>query len=463
MDNNVKKIIAEAFSELYKEIISEKENFIGIPTERITNDRVDSLINQAKKRGSGVYYNFHSGDNESQRNFNKIIDALINDYLQTGNQNSKSAIQSAFIPHSKKMETIVGRGFYNNPKLEDGLSSAYEQVLINNFDKVIDAYKKGTDTFSGLVTSDMKRKLLNFMTGYEGNGIGTGEDTFSGNKGLKSLETPIGDAGGTLGDKLGNIGDYDVDLDTGMSSNDRREDKVTTQREILDVAIKLLYDSMTEADDFGGGEGFKGKGKEKQYIALKSLIMGEPTEEVMEDYPGMFHDIKDVSRQFGYAVASPEAKEVSGIISDIYGVDFSFANLSRVGSQVGSQSHEWDADAAPISSGSNSGIGVAPAKKIKKSRTPKMDSEWKSLQSLMSQIGLKDKDFQSVKLIKNIVDSLKSNGNVELADNIIQTLERYKDAEKEARMSGEYGNKQVSIKESEIDSIMEAVIKRLSK
>jgi hypothetical protein len=450
MDKNVKKIISEAFNELYNEIINE---------ESIRREDIPTIIDRAKRTGRGIEYNFDSSvlNDDSARNFNTIMDALIDAYLAIEGETPekakiREAIQGAFNPSLPKMVSTVGKGFYKfGEDLKDAMSDAYREVLLQDFDKIINAYNKGTGTFSGLVTSDIKRKVISNLRG-------SGQDVF-GNKdgGPRSMEDPIGDDL-TLGDTLSNRGDD--------FARDNREYKKL--KDALETTIDMVYGQLTETGADGEPQ-FKNPLAEKRFKAFEGLIMGDTTQQVLDDNPGIFKDVSDVNREFGRTVEAAVKAGINDYISNAYGINFDLESIDpKLLKQTFSQSGEWAV-------GKRKGKEVGKVTKIK---TPEMVAAWKNVQQVMSKLGLKDKDFNSAVKQRDILQKLKGEGNEELAREITSALLKFQDASKAAKEQGKFDVKRTllpSKPEEETDEygtffegvdyeeLMRRVINRLNK
>lgn len=441
---NIKKVISEAFNELYSEMFSEATD-------------VASAIERAKRTGRGPAYDFEGstgeGEPQAAHDFNTIIDALVDDYLATGNPKSKEAVQAAFSPSYNKVKNVVhGRSFFNHPKAEDALSSAYEESMIKNFDKLADAYSKSDKSFGGLVVHDMRNKFMNYIKGGGEDVFGRAGDT------PRSMEDPTGD-NLTLGSMLSSKGGSEADYAS-------KEANIEKLRDALDTTITMMYNMMTVADE-EGNETFKSDADKKKFAAFEGLITGTPHEEIMDKYPGLFSKPTEINIYFGRAINSPEAAEVSEMISDTYGVNLDLSKIDpKFIKHTSAQSKDWGAFS-----------------REERIRTPEMKEAWKDVQDVMETLGLKDAAFGTDKKVYQIVQNLRDEGNDEKAEEILDVYDRYLAVKKREEDKGrygavktflptsdseeaeasEFGNMFEGLSEKEIDMLMERVLKRLSK
>jgi hypothetical protein len=441
---NIKKVISEAFNELYSELFTEAID-------------VQSAIERAKRTGRGPAYNFEGsegeGEPDSAHDFNTIIDALVDDYIETGNPKSREAIQAAFSPSYNKVKNVVhGRQFFNHPKSEDALSAAYEESLLQNFDKLIDAYRKGDKSFSGLVVYDMRNKFTNHIKGGGKDVFGRMGDTPA------SMEDPTGD-NLTLGSMLSSRGGSEQDYEA-------KEGEISKLRDALETTVTMMYNKMTDVDA-EGNETFKNDSDKRKFAAFEGLITGTPHEEIMDKYPGLFKKPTEINIYFGRAVNSPEAAEVSEMISDTYGVNLDLSSIDpKFIKHTSAQSKDWGAFS-----------------KEERIRTPEMKAAWKDVQDVMATLGLKDAAFNTDKKVYKIVQNLRDEGNEEKAEEILNVYDAFLNVKKREEEKGRYGAVKTflptsepeeveasefgsmfeGLSEAQINMLMERVLKRLSK
>lgn len=449
MKKDIKTIISEAFNELYTEFLNEDASVLAknlSPKEiQIAND----LIQKSKTRGGqgGLSYNFQPGDVSRQRIFNYVVDALIDDYKLTRNPKSKEAIQSALYPASgSKMFNIIawpGKG----EDMEDAAASAYEQTLINNFDDDVNSYKTGTGGFTALVLNNLKARVKNYFMGYSGSGTG-GEDAI-GMGGAKSIDTPLSGSGGeegserTLKDKMGDkFGDLDPAI-SGFASDELEE-----QKQILDVVYGWLKNNVSN----------------RQYIAFKELTQGSTPREIVEEYPDLFQDIKAPSRLFAQLQASPQAQEISDLVSHAFKINWNLADINPKNlGQTSSMNPEF---------------GDTFSKRSRVS-TPEMEVAQENLNKIMNNLGFVNSDFASDSKMNKILNTFDTEGLDSQAEEIRNALDALAAATEKAKQTKGYDSNVPVLPSSEeeerqadelggmfegidLDALMERVLKRIS-
>lgn len=451
MSKNIKRLISETFNEVYNEIINEEPQVLK--KNSISDNEVDDIINKAKKTGRGISYEW-TVDKKSQDNFNYIIDALIKDYKETGNPNSKSAIQNAFTPTShpqvnKIFRTSAGN-FITNNNIEDAVMSAYEQVMINNFDNTISNYKENK-TFGGLITKALNNRINNFIV--RGYGYETKPDDLFGNNfdSPKSFETPKG--GKTLGDKLAA-----TTVDTDFADIENSKDG----KRIINDVIEWFQNHL-DSKEYPVNE--------KQFIAFKGIIKGESPQQIFDDNPGVFTKPKDVNIYFDRLVNSKSGKEISELISDIYNINFDLSKINKAElSQTSSMNPEFGGFSKEDEKSNDEMIKIMDKIKNKISEL--------GFGNLSNKINPKITSNTEEKL-KPIFDYLKQNNNEEDALDILSMVDelgRVKEktgfgkkiaylpkSEKEEEESDEFRGMFESLNEKELDKILERVVNRILK
>lgn len=415
MNKDVRTLISEAFDELYKEMVSEAPT---LKKAYIPDEEVNNIIQNSLKRGTPVPNDFDSTALKSRENFDKIIDVLMDEYKKTGNKNAKAAIQGSYYPAPKsKMQRSVGMQFLGNPDLEEAALSAFEQVVINNFDKIADIYQSGSRGLGAIFTNDMRNKVKNFIeSGYRGAGAGGGRLDVSagreemGGKAL-SMDEPIGDdAGSTFGDKLSSTLSTD---DSALEKGFERQNKAATQKNILGDVISWLDNTFEELGDEMG---------KRRMIAFKGLVAGDTPDEIFENNPGIFASPARITEEFNRLISSKEAQEISKMISDIYNIDFNLANI----------------DPKKLKQTSSMKPEFGGFSKIVKISTPEMKSAQADLNAALEAVGLKSTDFNSDRKKEEVIANLRSRGmDVEL-ERIIDADDDLSAASEIAKAKGEY-------------------------
>jgi len=451
MKKDVKSLISEAFEELFQEFLKE-EGPIKLRTTTIKDEDVDNYIKNAIERGRAIPYAYDGQDKKSEANFLKIITKLVDIYRETRNPKIKTAIQTSMFPQNgSKMynQLSFSTGINkNNKDFEDAVSSAYEQVMINNFDKIVDDYSKATNP-GAIFVYDMSRKIKNYLQGYRGAGDGGSKfDAIGGQDNYTSLDDPISDDGKTIGDKV-------LKGITGLKSTEElgleKEKSILKMQDILKDTIAWLDNTFDENGDEIG---------KRRMIAFKGILGGESTEEIFEDNPGIFKEPRYVSIEFERLVNSSEAKEISDLISKTYGINF---NLSNIDPKKMKQTSAMNPEFGGFS-------------KIEKISTPEMQNAQKELNSALGRVGLKSSDFNSERKKEEVINKLTSAGKTDELGEILDADDNLTKAAEKAKAAGEYDVKKSLLpstpeeeKEAglfegiDVNKLMDRVIARISK
>lgn len=453
MKKDIKKLISEAFDELYNEVVNEAPT---VKKAYIPDEEVNTIIQNSLKRGTPVPNDFDSAALKSRENFDKIIDALAYEYKTTGNPRAKSAIQASFFPSPKsKMQRTVGKNFLGNPELEDAAASAYEQVVIGNFDKILDSYVQGSRKLGAMFITDMRNKVYNYIVkGFRGVGGGSMYDAVGGQEKALSMDEPLGDDenAGTFADKLAGIPDSSK---TAMEKGFAKEKGIEDKKNILQNVISWLDNTFEEEGNEMG---------KRRMIAFKGVINGESPEEIFEDNPGVFKEPRYVSVEFERLVNSPEAQEISKLISQIHGINFNLANIDpKRLKQTSAMSPEFG--------------GFS---KIVSISTPEMKEAQQALNNALAVVGLKSTDMNSEKKKNEIIQKLQASGQEAELENILNAYEDLLDVTEKSRKAGEFDAKTALLPSSpeeelasgeqmfetfegfNMEKLMERVYKRLS-
>jgi hypothetical protein len=62
-------------------------------------------------------------------------------------------------------------------------------------------------------------------------------------------------------------------------------------------------------------------------MVFKAYLRGETPEDIFNDNPGLFSRVTDISQDFNRLINSNEAKEISDLISQSYGIDFQLSDI----------------------------------------------------------------------------------------------------------------------------------------
>lgn len=449
MDQNIKKLISEAFNELYDEMMNEAPQTLR--KNKIDDNEVDTIIQNSLRRGTPVP-DYDSEHEPSRINHDKIIDALVNDYKATGNPKAKEAIQSSFYPvPGSRLYRTIGIKYLKNPDLQDAMSRAYEQIVLNKFDTLVSDYNPKISTFGSRITDAMRKLLHNYLVVGNRSGEGKKYDAVAGGNRPMRLDNPLGDDGdATLGDKLAsNMLD---DPETAMEKGFAKEKAIQNKRDIIQDVVKWLDNTFEEEGDETG---------KRRMIAFKGILDGASPEEIFEDNPGVFKEPRYVSIEFERLVNSPEAKEISRMISQIYGINFNLSNIDpKKMKQTSSMSPEFG--------------GFS---KYVRQATPEMQNAQKELNNALGAAGLKNTDFNSKKKREDVISNLRAKGMDAELEAILDAEKFLDDATKKAKAAGEYDVKVPVLPSSpeeerasgermyegvDFEKLMERVLKRIS-
>lgn len=449
MDQNIKKLISEAFNELYDEMMNEAPQTLR--KNKIDDNEVDTIIQNSLRRGTPVP-DYDSEHEPSRINHDKIINALVNDYKATGNPKAKEAIQSSFYPvPGSRLYRTIGIKYLKNPDLQDAMSRAYEQIVLNKFDTLVSDYNPKISTFGSRITDAMRKLLHNYLVVGNRSGEGRKYDAVAGGNRPMRLDNPLGDDGdATLGDKLAsNMLD---DPETAMEKGFAKEKAIQNKRDIIQDVVKWLDNTFEEEGDETG---------KRRMIAFKGILDGASPEEIFEDNPGVFKEPRYVSIEFERLVNSPEAKEISRMISQIYGINFNLSNIDpKKMKQTSSMSPEFG--------------GFS---KYVRQATPEMQDAQKELNSALGAVGLKNTDFNGKKKREDVISNLRAKGMDSELEAILDAEKFLDDATKKAKAAGEYDVKVPVLPSSpeeerasgeriyegvDFEKLMERVLKRIS-
>jgi len=448
MNKDIRSLISEAFEELYKEMINEAPEALKV--RGIRDEDVPKLVKNAIERGTPIDYDFEAQDMNSKKNFDKIINILIADYKKTKSPKTKKAIQASMYPYpgSEIKHAIGGSKFYKNQDLDDAVASAYEQVVLNNFDKILDNYKSGTN-LGAIFVQDMKNKVYNYLVkGYRGTGDGGSSlDAVGGELKASRFDEPIGDEGGTtFGDKIASM---TINPETAMERGYSQEKENSKKWQILKDVTQWL-DNKFEAD---GNE----MGK-RRMAAFKGILAGDSPEDIANDYPEYFKEPRLVTQEFSRLVNSSEAQEISDMISHIYGVDF---NLSNIDPKKLKQTSAMKPEFGGFS-------------KMIRQATPEMEAAQKELSDALAVVGLKLPQFSSAKNKVQVISDLKSKGMKDELEAILNADDELEKVTEKAKSHGKYQQIEPVLPSSpeeeksagmfegiDIDLLMQRVLKRL--
>jgi len=484
MDKNIKKLISEAFNELYEEMVNEAPT--TMEKKGMTDDEIEPAIQRALKRGSDkkLEYDFEP-NSEQETNFNIAIDNLINTYKNPNSQsgliaqgfspeqikaNAKSAIQAAFSPHSRKLKNLF-RQYKNRPDFEEMVSDAYELIMLRNFDKTLKAYKKPNGTFGGLVATSMKNRMLNYISGGYGAEKTARGDVYSGGSdrgtNMISVDQTIGDDGKmTVGDKISDTPSSDSEF--------RGKGKLD-----IPTAKEILENILTWVENHVGSPEYKSLTPEIAII-FREVIKGSTYKQIFNDFPEIQPRLKkhnNIPIYFRRFTESEAGRDISDMVSNIYGINFNLSDIDpNTLTQSYSQSPEW------------SGGG-----KISEKASEEMKKIQADIKNLFIDAGMPTKvthaitaqekdetgewDYKNSALKKGI-KFLEDNNKEEELSRLYDLLNKHVMAKKADKAKGGYGSAQTPLPSSEeeemrsmfegiadkdIDTLMERVIKRLSK
>jgi len=466
MNKDVKKIISEAFNELYEDLITEAETGMT-PADKAAADK---MVDRVRKYGDASRFS-NDGEGEKQNNiFNYVLDKLVAEYKATKDSNAKqkikNGIQGAFFPAfkedgrpNKTLNVLLDRWRdKDRNEVQNAAASAYE-AFIKNFDGYINSYKPGAgSSFGSIVLRALKSRVYDYIKkGNRGAGLGGTQDTYAkaGNQ-MGSMDDPYGDDS-TLGATLA---DPNATPDLG-----NREGAVSEDQELLDIVNGWLKNNVSE----------------KQYIAFREMTKGFTPEEVAEDNPEHFNIGKDVSRNFAQLLKRKEKDEdgntvfaldrLSDMLSYAKKRDIDLKNIvAKNLRQTISQDTEFSGD------GKRSYVSSPETKAAIKDLS---DTIYELEPDVLTKLGIKDKmDFQNGVQISKIVNKLTVMGMEDAARNIEDTWD---DVKRHRAADANYGKKVQYADKIEdksfggmfegldvydgfdIETLMERVMKRISK
>lgn len=465
MDKDVKKIISEAFDELYHSLISEAEAGLS-PADKVA---ADNMIARVKKYGDASGFS-NAGEGRQTDIFNNVLDALVAEYKSTEDPNIKqkikNGIQGAFFPAfksdgrpNKTLNVIIDkwRG-KDRSEVQNAAATAYE-AFIKDFDGHINSYKPGVGSnFGSIVLRALKSRVYDyFQKGWSGKGLGGTQDTYAkaGNQ-MGSMDDPYGDdstLGATMADPNSMAGDSD------------REGSLSEDQELLDIVNGWLKNNVSE----------------KQYIAFREMTKGFTPAEVAEDNPEFFETGKDVSRNFAQLLSRKEKDEdgntvlaldrLSDMLSYAKKRDIDLKNI------VAKNLRQTVAQDTDFSGEGNRTYVSSP--ETKEALKDLSDTIYELGPDVLTKLGIKDKmDFQNGAQLSKIANKLTVMGMDDAARNI---EDAWADVKRNRANDSEYGKKVQYADKAEdglfegmfdglnvydgfdMNVLMERVMKRLSK
>ncbi len=500
MDKNVKKIISEAFNELYEEMIGEAP---VAPTKRetlgISDAEIEEVVGNALRRGydKRLAYDFAS-NSEQDENFNIAIDRLIEVYLTSKDEqqksNAKTAIQAAFDPNYRsrsggrynKLENLFKK-YQNRPDFKEMISDAFEQTLLQNFDKIVRAYEKGSGSFPGILRNSMNRKVLdNIKGGYTADKIDREDIYGGGSKGVGtiSVDQPLGGDGKmTVGDKIG----ADDAPETEFTGN--AEISNTTGKEIVDNILQWFaqnvnnpeYPEITSVRETIFREYIQGADAKRIWEENPEVkeAFGYETKkgEVVLDKNGEPKpSFKPLPQEFRRLTKSDAGEEISELISRIYKINFSLEDVDPTRlRQIYAMSPE---------------IGGGFSKTNEKSSEEMLELQ-RNIKDALADMGYKNinvdpsvvsKDGEGeYKKFKKVFQELSEEGRDSEIAVLSNLLSKYEEAISKDKARGGYGHKTPyianketeesgddfggmfeGVDEKEVNKLMERVLRRLS-
>jgi len=338
MDKNIKKLISEAFNELYDEMVNEAPASTEKPKIKhtISDNQIESIINKAKTTGRGLSYD-DTANESSQNNFNIIIDNLVSDYKNSESptrEMSKRAIQSAFAPRKgNKIYRLAGNKYITDPNLEDAINSAYEQIFINNFDGALTSnYDTASRGFSALAANALANRVQDYIIKGQGGKDFKAGDVMSGGRYNKQNAGPTKSTDDDYGDNM-KFGDT-------FAAPDAKDDKFSQSKR--DSQTKVQKEMWNDLKDWVDGN--KERMSEKTYIAISGLLSGMPSKEFPNQYPnfnwlGGNNVPTIIFKNFATGTLGQEA---SNFISNTYNTEFNLASIDPLDlEQMSSQSPEF--------------------------------------------------------------------------------------------------------------------------
>jgi len=406
MNKDVRKLISEAFNEIYQEIASSTE------LNKTQKERAEEIVSNAIALGSNSKLNHANPQNEKQQEiFNYAIDRLIDEYNKKGpnkeNPNIKSAIQSAFYPvKGTPLNWRLNKSLFGEPEnIQDAILDAYVKNFIENFDEIVKKYKTGSGRFGGYVFNILNKRAIIALKGYTATGGGT-NDMIGGGMST-SMDAPIGSK------------DLSI-IDTLQAPKDDTEMSAKFASKEADERKKMLVDMVSW---------LKENAPIMQYIAFMERIKGSTPDEIAKQYPDIFPGTNSMEPKKRVSKALSDLKKSRGLqvakyISNKYNIPFNFEDINwKELRQIISQDYSF--------------IGEKGIRK--RIDTPEIKNAKEELSDIFAELnpnqrtalGIKDSnDFSSSKKVNKIIQRMMSLGMEDIAPNVKRALDKIKDAKK---------------------------------
>lgn len=447
MDKEIRKLINEAFGEVFSEDAS------GLAKKLSDDEKIkaERLVQDIKTLGANSSINNNYGVNPSTTNiFNYVVDRVIEDYINSGDEKIKQWVQSALYPSdgTKYNKNLLNHWSSKDPEeMQDAMLNAYERIMLSpgEFEKMIQAYADNPGTkFADIVLKRMNSRINDYFKGYREAGSASGQDVM-GKGGVASLDQPLDDeTGETMASRM--------DLKPGIEGGFVDPEEMDRFKEIQGVVLGWLKNNVSE----------------KQYVAWREVTKGSTPNQIAEEFPELFKNNKDVSRNYSQLVSSPKAQELSELISHAFDIEWSMSDVNPKSLQ---QTSSMDPS-----------FGGGFTKRARVS-TPEMQDAQKRLNDVMAGLGLKPAQFNSEAKIDKIVANLEDRGETVKADEVNDAYGALIAATEKAKSRGQYDVNVPVLPSSEeeeesigklfealevyegfeLEKLMERVMKRLSK
>lgn len=457
MNKDVKKIISEAFNELYNEIVSEAPEAAERTLSAKDKAIGDDMLSKVRKYGALESFKEGAGGLSSEA-FNYVVNELVKDYKETQSKKAKDALQAAFFPApGSKMLNILrdkskfGKGSGKDAEeFQNAAASAFSDRLMRKFDDIIATYKPGT-SFGALAFYNLNKGIDDwFMKGSRGKGLGGSKDVFG--VGGRTSSVDDEEARELAGDPIGGGG---------------FGGEVENQRQMLDIINGWLKNNVSN----------------KQYIAFREMTKGNTPTDVHEEYPEIFRNKTDVSNNFSQLMSGVKKDKETGEtykpadkISELiaYQFDMPDFHINKIIPKSLRQTAAMDPEFS----------GTGTASRVSSPEVKELTKEFNDLVAslgpdVLNKLGIKNKnDYGTDASVYKMANKLTVLGMDNEAEEI---KDAWQDIKYAREKSADYGKKQTFIDKVEdggfggmfegietfdgfdMNVLMERVMKRLSK
>jgi DNA-directed RNA polymerase specialized sigma24 family protein len=495
MDENIKKLISEAFNELYSEMMSEAPE-TEYAVKGMTMEEIPAVVKRALNVGYDprLRFDFETGT-EQEANFNSAIDQLINVYKTSKDPqekaNAKTAVQYAFSPESKRFQGLI-KSYRNRKDFKDMVDDIYEIVLLQGFDRMMGGYKNLDGTFGGLVTRALRNAAVDYVKkGRRARGGSFAGDVYhhgsKGDIGMISVDDySYGEEGRSNAEK---IGDYDEELedvgDAGLAGlEDAPEVEFRGKGKIDTLTARQLIDYIIEwFEEEESQEAYADLTPERAII-FREFVRGASAAQIWEENPEIqqaFPNPKPLSQEFRRLTKSQAGKDISKIISRHAKINFDLSQIDPMElKQIYAQNPSFTTGSPK---GGTSEISSHEMLKIQGEIQDILDELGVNIE-VDSKIDVQSKEDEKsgeFKKFKKLFKNLQDQGREDVVRELENLLHQHVEAKAADKERGGYGAPKryvpqkssqetdefrgmfEGIDEKDVDKLMERVLRRLSK